>query len=188
MNTMLTPPYPQGGAISFPQLSQRGPVPPGTVPAGSEFDQANWRSTLAALGRINLNRQLTAFPPPDNTGVVTAANQAQALQALADRQQFASDIFTRLVQGDDRVSNSWPGLSRSLQHCSHWSVDPVSGPPLPGPAVGQHRRLHRHGRPEHAIQLVQPDDAHDRPDGSDPGVGVRHRDSAPAHQRGLRPI
>ncbi len=98
MNTALTPPYPQGGDRLPAAGEPGGPVPPGTVPAGSEFDQANWRSLLSTLGRINLNRPLTAFPPPDNTGVVTAANQAQALQALADRQQFASDIFTRLVQ------------------------------------------------------------------------------------------
>jgi hypothetical protein len=99
MNPNLTPPYPQGGAISFPALNQRG-----NTPAVSEFDQASWRSLVATLGRINLNRPLTPFPPPIATtttptvGVFPAPNQTQALQALQDRQQFALDIFTRLVQ------------------------------------------------------------------------------------------
>ena len=68
----------------------------GAVPSGSEFDQASWRSTLSQLGRLNLNRVLTPFPAPDGTGVVPAANQAQAQQALQDRQAFALDIFNRL--------------------------------------------------------------------------------------------
>jgi hypothetical protein len=96
------PTFPTGNPISFPALTSRG-----TTPASSEFDPATWRSTLAglALGRLDLNRPLSKYPPVDIKTTPTfrqmfdltnPATAAQLTQALADRQQFAQDIFNYL--------------------------------------------------------------------------------------------
>jgi hypothetical protein len=117
MGTLTNPPYPVGGPISFPQLGQFG-----TAPTPSEFDQATWRSLLSALGRINLNRQLTPFPPLGANGVIPPA--AQSFQALADRQQFAMDIFTVLVQ----VTTGYP--SPALACNAAYTLPPSNGQSL----------------------------------------------------------
>jgi hypothetical protein len=72
---------PSGPATSFPPLTNR------TSPQSNsgEFSGLDWRAINAGLGRINLNRNLTPY---------TATTIAQA---DTDRQQFAADIFIRLV-------------------------------------------------------------------------------------------
>jgi hypothetical protein len=74
-------PAPQGPAAAFPSLATR------TNPQATsgDFNGLDWRSISAALGKINLNRKLTPYTP---TTIV---------QADRDRQQFAADIFIRLV-------------------------------------------------------------------------------------------
>jgi hypothetical protein len=104
-----TPLQPKGGptgGLAFPTLANRGATPL----TGSEFDPNSWRSLLAQLSRLNLNRPLRAYPNltptpvgsnPTVTGSFdfTAANtQAQYLAAVQDRQQLAQDIFNALVK------------------------------------------------------------------------------------------
>ena len=80
--------YPTAPANTFP--AQVGPPPPAPVtppPAVSDFNAITYRSTLAtqwpALGRLDLNRTPAPYP----------ANGVQP----PDRQQFALDIYNRLV-------------------------------------------------------------------------------------------
>lgn len=67
---------------------------------GGDLRNADWRSALGDLGRVNLNRKLTDYPAPPQPGyrldmtnmnVVTQFNNA-----TRDRQMLASDIFDRL--------------------------------------------------------------------------------------------
>src|SRR5262249_44851891 len=83
--------YAAGAPIPFPNpiTSRR------TTPANSEFSPGTWQSVDALLGRLNLDRQLRAYPAPDpTTGVIT--NVAGYTQALTDRQVMARDLFDRL--------------------------------------------------------------------------------------------
>ena len=85
--------FPRGAALTFPGTGLRG----GAVPAGSEFDATTWRSTLPPL-RLNLARQLAAYPPVSN-GRFDLTNTAHAqmlTQAQNDRQAFVAEIFERL--------------------------------------------------------------------------------------------
>lgn len=110
--TLEQPPY--GPSIAYPSLPLSAP------PVASEFG-ADWRAKAiytypsndasnillrTALRRINLNRPLTPYPllktvsgspAPNWYNQATAADQAQFKQALADRQQFADDIYRRLL-------------------------------------------------------------------------------------------
>ncbi len=98
------------GQQSFPNVATHtstvGPAP------GAEFDPRTWRSTLPnLLSRMDLDRQLTPY---------SAAN---GWAQPADRQQFANDIFTRLlaVTGMTSVynnlqSNSTPPTFGSAQY------------------------------------------------------------------------
>ena len=64
------------------------PANRGATPAGSDFDPATWRFSAAAnLQRLDLNRSLTPYTGP-------GGNPAQA---AIDRQNFAQDIFNRLL-------------------------------------------------------------------------------------------
>jgi len=82
------PPYPTGGAMPAPTLSTAATP---TLAGNSEFG-SDGRSLAAALGRIDLNRQLTSYPPLNNQGAFTSAPD----QAIADRVQLARDIYDRL--------------------------------------------------------------------------------------------
>ncbi len=88
---------PQSLPIQFPDLT-----PYVVPPAGSEFD-LDYRSTLGALLRLDLNRPLTPYPPPDLSdptggtyGLMT--DTVRVLAATRDRQAFANDIFTVLMK------------------------------------------------------------------------------------------
>lgn len=83
------------GAPPTNMLRSRGTRPP----AGSEYDPATWRSALAQLGKLDLNRPLTPYqiPSATNFNVFTnAAEKAQYTQAVQDRQRFAKDLLDRL--------------------------------------------------------------------------------------------
>src|SRR5262249_53759914 len=90
-------------------------------PAGSEFN-VDWRAINAALGKVNLNRYLTPYPSySDSTHSMLTTSSwsryddnpqvlAQFQQAQSDRQQFASDIYTRLIAVTGLNPNpSFPG-------------------------------------------------------------------------------
>jgi hypothetical protein len=71
--------YGAAGGQTFPLLAQRNATPP-----NSEFNPATWQSVLpGALTRLNLTRSLAPYP-------------ASGVQP-PDRQQFATDIFNRLL-------------------------------------------------------------------------------------------
>src|SRR5258706_14834109 len=85
---------PTGGPIASPNM---GAAPVGNT---SDFDP-NWRSVVAALGSIDLNRKLTdyrqnlavSFEQNATNGTLSGAGS----QAEKDRQQLAKDIFDRLA-------------------------------------------------------------------------------------------
>jgi hypothetical protein len=73
------------------------PVAP--APMVTDFGTNDWRSATAGLGRIDVNRTLTAYPNPDPaTGQIAIKNYPTFLTAQNDRQTLAYDIFTRLVK------------------------------------------------------------------------------------------
>ncbi len=87
--TTATPPYPSPAS-----LGTNTDFPPG----GNQ-----WVSLYATLGSVNLNRpladyrDLTSAPNTPDPQPLSATNIANLTQAEADRQQFAKDIFARLV-------------------------------------------------------------------------------------------
>jgi hypothetical protein len=93
---------PSGGPIPFPALNQRNSNTPPTYPLfsppNSEFTTAEWRALSSQLARVNLNRTLTSYPLPTAGAIdlTNANNVTQYQQAVADRQQFAQDLFTCL--------------------------------------------------------------------------------------------
>jgi hypothetical protein len=93
--------YPTANGIAFPTVGQ-------APPANSEFSP-NWQAVTAALGRIDLNRVLPAYPAPDPNSlqITDMANFNKAQQA---RQQLAKDIFTCLwqVTGAGNPANAQP--------------------------------------------------------------------------------
>ncbi|VTR91126.1 Uncharacterized protein OS=Pirellula staleyi (strain ATCC 27377 / DSM 6068 / ICPB 4128) GN=Psta_0540 PE=4 SV=1 [Gemmata massiliana] len=70
---------------------------PGALGAVTDFAAANqWVSAYAALGSVNLNRPLADYRN-NLTQSLSSGNVANANQANLDRQQFAKDIFARLI-------------------------------------------------------------------------------------------
>jgi hypothetical protein len=95
------PTYPSGQAtIPYPSATQPPAAAPPPTPGILGDFNTNLRSTLARIGRVDLNRQLTTYPTPNaTTGIIdttVAANVTQYQQAVTDRQQFASDLFLAL--------------------------------------------------------------------------------------------
>jgi hypothetical protein len=109
-------PSPTGlGDTSFPWLSRRygNTFPKGgspNVPSGSEFQtpglaptdpQVDWRCRIGGVPRLDVNRPLPAYPPPDPvTGVLDFTNTAKLRQfqaAQTARQGLARDLFLVLV-------------------------------------------------------------------------------------------
>jgi hypothetical protein len=95
--------YTYAAANGFPLATASMPFPsPVTqrtaTPVGSEFDAGTWRALSAAIGRVNLNRPLTDYPPPDPTsGLVPAGLVTQWTQATTDRQALARDLYNALI-------------------------------------------------------------------------------------------
>jgi hypothetical protein len=109
-----TPRYvPDGPLVGFPALSERANT--AAMPDYSEFQiptlpptpgvprnnpAADWRAVNAALGRLDLNRSLPDYPPPNATtgrfDLTNAAVSAAFFAAERARQQLANDIFVRL--------------------------------------------------------------------------------------------
>jgi hypothetical protein len=83
---------PQKAAIPFP-LDQRND--PRNV--GGEFLRNDGRAADAILGRIDLNRPLPPYPPPDPTTARIKNSDLRQFQAAQDaRVQLAQDIYDRL--------------------------------------------------------------------------------------------
>jgi len=100
------PPSAPASGNSFPGLDKRVT----TLTDQGEFGGLDWRAIGAALGKIDLNRTLPPYPAYNPTGFTPAVNYydryddnsklpvVQAfLNAQAARQQFAQDIYTRLL-------------------------------------------------------------------------------------------
>ena len=101
---------PAGPPLPFPPLALRNsPVPPNSdfgapgLPASSPG--VGWRSLVAALGRVDLNRPLTPYPlpapqtlPTYNQRFDTPALADQFQQAQRERQQLADDVYNRLLR------------------------------------------------------------------------------------------
>src|SRR5438067_13543612 len=67
---------------------------PGQATSG-EFYGLDWRALNAALGKVNLNRNLAPYQRYDST--LKAWVPRDVNQATIDRQQFAADVFIRLI-------------------------------------------------------------------------------------------
>jgi hypothetical protein len=91
-------PFPNDSTFQ-PSAQAFGTAPSPTSPNTSEFSKpgattppADWRALSAALGRIDLNRNLTAYAQPGDPNFATTY-----AQATSDRQNLAKDIFNRFV-------------------------------------------------------------------------------------------
>lgn len=76
--------FPRTSVTNRQQTLPTLPTAPATYTGGGEFSPS-FNSRLAYLQRINLQRNLTAY-------------STNAAQALTDRQEFAKDIYTRLLK------------------------------------------------------------------------------------------
>jgi hypothetical protein len=96
--------YQLPNAATYPTMVQAQYAAPDAskatpLPATSEYGRGDWRSTLGQKLRVNLNRSLATYPAPDQGDFIsTAANQVKCQQAVADRQEFAWDIYNALVR------------------------------------------------------------------------------------------
>ncbi|CAN5568628.1 hypothetical protein BH11PLA2_BH11PLA2_35680 [soil metagenome] len=74
---------------------------PAAAPGGDSVPNNGYRSALAALGPVNLNRTLTEYRVNPNLPLSHPTNvtamPVQSFQANRDRQIFARDIFERLI-------------------------------------------------------------------------------------------
>jgi hypothetical protein len=99
---------PQGAATTFQSLLPNRIANPNP---GGDLIANDWRSILPALGRVDLNRPLTAYPVPAVAGKPVDFTQPgvslQYQKAVRDRVFLARDIFSRLVAatGADNPAN-----------------------------------------------------------------------------------
>jgi hypothetical protein len=94
-NAPTSTPYKLAAGANAPYASAL-PFPPlPNSPNAGEYGQ-DWRSTIAALGRLDLNRPLPNYPSPDQkTGRITdTTGFSVAQQARVD---FANDIYQRFL-------------------------------------------------------------------------------------------
>ena len=111
------PPYTQPAPFGLPSGGPINSPPPGPAPANSDFD-TNWTSKVASqIGVLDLNRKLTdyrgdaskAFEAIVGGQVNGTINFGRAQQ---ERQQFAQDIFVRLLAAtgavDPQLLTTWP--------------------------------------------------------------------------------
>ena len=122
---------PVGAPTSYTtSLSNRAGVSanPGDLIQGLNGD---WRSLMGSVGRVNVNRPLTAFPPAPTDGnfyqdnAMTGLYLTQARKAVAERVFLARDIFFRmkvatgvpaLIAGDYPTAANTPGTSTFEAH------------------------------------------------------------------------
>jgi hypothetical protein len=101
--------FPVGTPIPFPAPGARL----GAVPANSEFSP-DWRAVSAALGRLDLNRNLPDYPGLNPvTGRIDLPAGLEAFQAAQEaRQLLAAEIFQRLraVTGARDPNSPLPAL------------------------------------------------------------------------------
>ncbi len=110
---LLDASQPPGSPLRLPQSAQGSLFNSAAAPATALFANRNaigapggdlrdndWRSALADLGRVDLNRKLTSYPAPAQAGfTLNTANinvVTQLNNAIRDRQLLATDIFDRL--------------------------------------------------------------------------------------------
>jgi hypothetical protein len=102
-------------ADAYPKIVAAIPAPnygtPSNLPANSEYSIEplsptaagyGWRSTLGNALRVNLNRNLTDYPPLTVAGVIDptvgSPSRNQLDLALAERQNFALEIYRALIR------------------------------------------------------------------------------------------
>jgi hypothetical protein len=118
-NYTLSGLYPSGAAVSFPTPTGSNTNVYTTQP--SEFG-SDWRAITAALGRLDLNRTLPDYPTPSaTTGLITDLAGFQAAQSA--RQQFASDIYNRLLVVTGASNTVDPNATRWLAQLAVNIVD-----------------------------------------------------------------
>jgi hypothetical protein len=86
-------PYPKTFPIPLVPPSNTSTAP---LPDQSEYGR-DWRSTLGRNLRVNLNRTLTNYPNAAG-GLIQPIDYPNYNQALADRQNFARDIYEALIR------------------------------------------------------------------------------------------
>jgi hypothetical protein len=95
--------FPNGNQFSFngllaqrPNTAVTGPNP-NVAGYGSDMRPNDWRSFLADIGLVDVNRPLTPFPDRSTPGggPYQGSEQTQFQKAMAERAQLAYDIFTR---------------------------------------------------------------------------------------------
>ena len=107
--TGINPAYPVGGAIGFPSTSAAATAPP--TEFGNVAGAPDYRSIIAALGRLDLNRPLPDYPQPSG-GLFnsSAATSAQFMAAQTARQDLAKDIFVVLLQTTGSMPATFPAV------------------------------------------------------------------------------
>jgi hypothetical protein len=102
--------FPSGqNPVNYPVASAAGVTSFGSTSLQGDFNPTTYRSLLARVGKVDLNRKLSDYPTPNASGVIDmtlAANVTQYNQALADRQQFAADLFLALRQATGAMDPS----------------------------------------------------------------------------------
>jgi len=96
--------FPKAASEPFPGVANKA-----STPAGSDYDNATWRSISSTLGKLDLNRKLTDYPSIDwtftnaiggNGGryVNNASTASLITSANSERQKFSKEIFDCLLK------------------------------------------------------------------------------------------
>lgn len=130
-----------GASISHPNP---GFPPPGA--ARTDFDGVFRTNTaMAMVKRLNLNRGLANYPAIQANGTYLPAEMPLVQRAVADRQQFAREILTRLIMATGATD----------------PLDPALGPAIFGPGSQDARCLATRWLAQLAANIVDNLDADD---------------------------